>query len=107
MRGCEFFNLKMGKTFGRTCQSRYPDKTISPGPTVTPIWTRLTGAAGEQLQAMGRCRSQVTDANFRQERDHVHLLLAGKRTWLRQAFAAADSAANCSGRGVSSLSARM
>jgi NAD(P)-dependent dehydrogenase (short-subunit alcohol dehydrogenase family) len=26
--------------------------TISPGPIVTPIWTKLTGATGEQLQAM-------------------------------------------------------
>jgi NAD(P)-dependent dehydrogenase (short-subunit alcohol dehydrogenase family) len=26
--------------------------TISPGPIVTPIWTKITGATGEQLQAM-------------------------------------------------------
>jgi NAD(P)-dependent dehydrogenase (short-subunit alcohol dehydrogenase family) len=43
----------MGRTFAGEFASRgIRVNTISPGPIVTPIWTKLTGATGEELRAM-------------------------------------------------------
>ncbi|MGH8147489.1 MAG: SDR family oxidoreductase [Rhodanobacteraceae bacterium] len=43
----------MGQTFAGELASRgIRVNTISPGAVATPIWTKLTGATGEQLQAM-------------------------------------------------------
>lgn len=43
----------LGRTFAGELAARgIRVNTISPGPIVTPIWTKITGATGEQLQAM-------------------------------------------------------